>query len=90
MKKILFIMLILMTVTGCYDDTLIWDKLEDHENRIITLEEMCERMNTNITFMQTMISALQNNDYVTGVTPLVENGQTVGYTISFFKTFFYS
>ena len=43
-------------------------------------------MNTNITSLQLIVEALQGNDYVTGVTPVVENGKTIGYTITFIKS----
>ena len=36
--------------------------------------------------MQTIVTALQNNDYITSVDPLTENGKVVGYTIKFAKS----
>lgn len=33
--------------------------------------------------MQTIVNALQQNDYITGVTPITEGGNTIGYTITF-------
>ena len=66
-----------------FDATPIWDKLEDHENRISILEEMCRKMNTNIGALQTIVEALQKNEYVMSVTPITEGGVEVGYTISF-------
>lgn len=50
------------------------------------LDAFCEQTNTNVEALQTMILALQANDYVTGVTPLVENGVEVGYMIAFDKS----
>ena len=50
------------------------------------LEELCSQLNTNIVSLQQIVEALQGNDYVTGVVPVVENGETVGYTISFSKS----
>lgn len=50
------------------------------------LKTMCNQMNTNISALQTLVSALQNNDYVTSVAPLMDNGVEVGYTISFSKS----
>ena len=43
-------------------------------------------MNTNISALQTVVEALENNDYVTSVFPVSENGKTVGYTINFSKS----
>lgn len=55
-------------------------------SRLAALEELCSRLNTNIVSLQQIVEALQGNDYVTGVVPVVENGETVGYTISFSKS----
>ncbi len=60
-------------------------KLDNHESRISNLEKLCQQMNTNISSLQTIVTALQNNDYITGVTPITENGATIGYTITFAK-----
>ena len=51
-----------------------------------TLKKQCEQMNANITSLQTIVSALQNNDYVTSVVPVKEDGQIVSYTINFSKS----
>lgn len=50
------------------------------------LKEMCNEMNTNIEALQTIVTALQQNDYITSVTPLMENGAQIGYTITFAKS----
>ena len=86
MKKLfalLFASLFVMLSCSKYDDTPIWDKLNDHENRISVLEEMCRKMNTNIEALQTIVEALQKNEYVTSVVPITEGGVEVGYTIAF-------
>lgn len=91
MKKLFTYLLVAITmiIAGCsesFDDSKIWDKLDDHESRIAKLEELCKQMNTNISSLQTIVKALQNNDYVTGVTPITKEGETVGYTITFTKS----
>ncbi len=75
-----------LSACSSYDDTPLWDKINDHEDRISRLEEMCREMNTNIAALQTLVEAMQNGDYITGVTPITENGETVGYTITFGKS----
>ena len=50
------------------------------------LRTLCNQMNTNISSLQTIVAALQNNDYVTKVEPVIENGKTIGYTIYFSKS----
>lgn len=70
-----------LVVSSCsYDDTPIWNKLNDHEERIKTLEELCTNMNTNIEALQGIVEALEKHDYIVDV---VENED--GYTINFAK-----
>ena len=77
--------LVAFIVSSCssFDDTEIWDKLNDHEKRIVALEELCKQMNTNISALQTIVNALQKNDYITNVAPVRKDGVDVGYTITF-------
>lgn len=89
MKKIITCMIFgLLSLISCteYDEIAIWNKSEYIDSRLAALEELCSRMNTNITSLQLIVEALQGNDYVTGVTPVVENGKTIGYTITFIKS----
>ena len=50
------------------------------------LQRLCNETNTNLSSLQTIVTALQNNDYITSVDPLTENGKVVGYTIKFAKS----
>ena len=89
MKKLFHVALtVMLSIVSCqeFDDSAIWDKLDDHESRIMNLEELCKQMNTNIASLQTLVTALQNNDYVTAVIPVTKDNKTVGYTISFTKS----
>ena len=86
MRRLLVLSFVLM-LSACarFDDTEIWDKLQDHEERIEMLETLCDRLNTNIESIQTLLSVVQNNDYVTDVVALMEGNNIIGYTISFAK-----
>ena len=89
MKKLislLFGTIVLAVSCDKYDHTPIWDKLNDHEERILTLEELCGQLNTNIESLKSIIAALQNNDYVTNVVAIVEGGKEIGYTLYFSKS----
>lgn len=91
MKRVFTICLLLLATLFCgchdaYDDTLVWDKLNDHEERITELEELCKKMNTNISALQTLVTALQESDTITSITPITEEGAVVGYTITFTKS----
>lgn len=89
MKRFLLCVLSVVVLFSCsdeYDDSRLWDSVNSLEDRIAQLEELCQRMNTNISSLQTLVEALQQNDYVTGVVPVTQGGETVGYTISFAKS----
>lgn len=86
MKRILFLALTVLLAAGCYDDAALWDQIRDHEERIVSLEKLCNQMNTNISSLQAVVTALQDKDYVTNVAPIKENGKEIGYTITFSKS----
>lgn len=88
MKKLLAFaaLFAVVALTSCkYDDDDIWNSVHGLENRVARLEELCKQMNTNISSLQTIVAALQNNVYVTGTTPLMKDGKEIGYTITFSK-----
>ena len=73
---------VLLLIPGCnegYDDSELTERVE---NRVQKLEE---QMNSNISSLQSIMEALENNDYITDVTPIMEGGKEIGYTISFKK-----
>ena len=88
MKKLFTILsIVAICLSSCsYDDTDLTNRVENLENRVSALEKLCKEMNSNISALQTIVEALQNNDYVTSVTPVKENGEVVGYTITFVKS----
>ena len=79
---------VLLSIWGCnrYDDTDLWDKVDSLEERIARLEKLCNEMNTNISALENIVTALQNNDYVTDVTSIIESGKEIGFTITFSKS----
>ena len=83
MKRILFLTISLLAAVSCYDDSALRETLKEHEERISALETLCAQLNTNITALQTVVSALENNVYVTAVTPVKGGDDIIGYTISF-------
>ena len=68
-----------------YDDSAVWDELKAHAERIAALEALCAEMNSNITALDEIVAALQENEYVTEITDITENGKVIGYTITFSK-----
>lgn len=83
MKRLitLAIMAVCMVIScNKFDDSAIWDKLNDHENRIVYLEEVCKKMNNDIVNLQTIVTALETNDYIVNASPLATGD---GYTFIF-------
>lgn len=83
MKRFLSLALVALSVfMSCskFDDSEIWDKLNDHEKRIIYLEELCKRINTEVTNLQAIVTALEANDYIVNASPLAAGD---GYTFVF-------
>ena len=77
MKKLIYISIALLSLWSCaqFDDSKIWDKFADYDARIEKLEAACDLMNSNISALQAIVTALQGNDYVTGVAEIVEDGE---------------
>ena len=66
------------------------DELSEIHNEIddlkLRLEQLCEEVNTNISALQIIVTALENNDYVTSIDPVSEGGVIIGYDICFSKS----
>lgn len=75
----------LLLIPSCkngYDDSELTGRVENLENRVQKLEE---QMNSNISSLQAILEALDNNVYITKVVPITDGGKEIGYTIHFSK-----
>ena len=87
MKKLLTILLTAIFVTvSCDQHDEIWEQLRDHEQRIEQLEKQCRELNSNVEALQAILAAVQQNDYVTDIIKVMEDGVEVGYSITFSKS----
>lgn len=88
-KNLLFLPLVLagLAVSSCskYDDSALTSRVTNVEGRVSKLEEQVKALNSDIVAIRTLITALQNNDYVTKVEPITEVSRS-GYRISFTKS----
>ena len=83
MKHYLSAAVLALAFTTCgddYDDTALWNQVNDNTNRIEALETWQKQVNNNIAALQQL---LNTTDYITSVTPVTEDGKETGYTISF-------
>ena len=74
---------------GCntsYDDSAVWDEFAEINERLERLEEQCNQMNTNLVALQNIVQALMNHDFVTNISPIITDGKSIGYTITFSKS----
>ena len=65
MKKILFLLLTIITVCSCYNDDDLWDKVNDLDGRVETLETTVKKMNSEITTLQSLVDALNQGKIIT-------------------------
>ncbi|MBE6236608.1 MAG: hypothetical protein E7116_00445, partial [Bacteroidales bacterium] len=68
---------------SCYDDSELWETVEDLDGRVQTLEDLCTKLNTNLTALSTLVQSMEKGDYVVSVSPLKEGSVEVGYRIVF-------
>lgn len=77
----------MLLLSGCiqFDDSRIWDKIDELEDlyddldeRLEDLEEECAKINTNIEAIQTLVAALQTNDTITSIVPIKQGNEVSG------------
>ena len=85
-KTILAAFFTMFAVISCEQEVAdVNDRLDDLEKRVSALEQLCKEMNSNISSLQGIVTAMQTGDYITSVNPVTSDGKTVGYTITFAK-----
>ncbi|WP_418400314.1 PL29 family lyase N-terminal domain-containing protein [Alistipes putredinis] len=81
MKKLLTlaVMVTALVLSSCkYDDDDIWNSVHGLEDRVAKLEELCKQINTNISSLQKIVDALQDNLSISKVEQIAD-----GYIIHF-------
>nr|WP_302784546.1 leucine-rich repeat protein [Alistipes shahii] len=81
MQKLLLLLMCVLLLLGCsdkYDDSALRNDLNDLENRVAKLEDLCKQMNTNISSLQKIVEALQDNLLISKVEQISD-----GYIIHF-------
>lgn len=52
----------------------------------VSLRNRVNQLNTNLSSLQVIVSALQDNDFLLSVSPFMENGEQVGWLLNFSKS----
>lgn len=82
MKKIFFSLFVLTIASSCvkFDDSTLWDAVNKNAAEIAALKEKCSQMNSDISNLKALVTALQSNDYIIECSPLADGS---GYSIVF-------
>ena len=86
MKKILSVLciatLLFVSCSDEYDDSKLWQNVNDLKDRIASLEKTVQTMNSDISLIQSIIDAINARDYIVKIEELADKS---GYTITFAK-----
>ena len=86
MKKILSVLcidtLLFESWSDEYDDSKLWQNVNDLKDRIASLEKTVQTMNSDIGSIQSIVDAINARDYIVKIEELADKS---GYTITFAK-----
>lgn len=86
MKKILSVFciatLLFASCSDEYDDSKLWQNVNDLKDRIASLEKTVQTMNSDISSIQSIVDAINARDYIVKIEELADKS---GYTITFAK-----
>lgn len=87
MKKIFTILAILILaafsvlMTSC--TKMFRDELNEIHSQMDKVLELVDQANSNLEAVQALLEALEKKDYITSITPIIEDGVEIGYIIRF-------
>lgn len=85
-RIVLTLSLLMPAFWSCYDDSALKNQVDSLETRLAAIEKLTAQINTNIASLQTAVTALQNNDYVTSISEIKEGDKVIGYSLAFAKS----
>lgn len=79
-KIVFFCILGLVSLSACskFDDTAIWQAINNNSKEIAALKEKCNQFNSDIETLKQLVSAISEYEYITSCTPLADG---TGYTL---------
>ena len=74
----------IITAASCseFDDSKLWEAINKNAQDIADLKERCRQMNEDIVKLRTIVSAIEDGDYITSISPLADGS---GYAITMKK-----
>lgn len=79
MKKFFYLLsCAALLLTGCYDDSALWSKMDDFDQRLQDIESVVNRLNSEVSALKTIITSSASSKAIIDVTET-----TVGYAITF-------
>ena len=86
MKRLLgsvLVFFLTLSATGCHD--IYYQKLDELQERIYDIEDLCAEINTNLAAIQSLVRVIQNQDMITGITEIKSGNTVTGYKINFVR-----
>ena len=80
LTTILLFLLPILLLTSCGD---LKSRMDDIEARMAALEKQCDRMNSDLAALRSIVNVLDQADFIKGVTPVTAGGEVIGYTLEF-------
>ena len=83
MKRFISAMLLAgaLLATGCAQQ--YYEKLDELEGRVEELQRICDQLNSDLSALRSLVTALEKQDMVTGITELRSGSTVTGYRINF-------
>ena len=80
---LVLVFLLSLSATGCHD--LYYQKIDELQERIYDIEDICDQINTNLAAIQALVRVIQNQDMITGITEIKSGNTVTGYKINFVR-----
>ena len=83
MKRFIIAILLagMLLATGCANQ--YYTKIDELEERVEELQRICDKINSDLSALRNLVTALEKQDMVTGITELRDGSTVTGYRINF-------
>ena len=79
----LMFVLFSVVLNGCTDE--LKQSIDELDSRVSALEVRCNQINSDIESIRAILEAVQDNNSITEITPIMQEGVAIGYSINFTK-----